>query len=65
MKHVITTFAFLGLLGALSGCATQGKPPPVISLDESVKAQPLPEPAKPVAALLKRLAPFTDQEREV
>src|SRR3546814_13771241 len=25
-----------------AGCATQGKPPPVISLDEPVQAQPLP-----------------------
>ena len=33
---------------ALSGCATQGKPPPTISLDEPVQAQPLPEPPTPV-----------------
>ncbi|UHH10136.1 P-type conjugative transfer protein TrbG [Luteimonas fraxinea] len=33
---------------ALSGCATQGKPPPTISLDEPVQAQPLPEPPQPV-----------------
>ena len=31
-----------------SGCATQGKPPPHISLDEPVQAQPLPEAPKPV-----------------
>ena len=31
-----------------AGCATQVKPPPVISLDEPVQAQPLPEPPKPV-----------------
>ena len=31
-----------------SGCATQGKPPPSISLDEPVQAQPLPEPPAPV-----------------
>jgi len=36
------------MLLALAGCATQGKPPPSISLDEPVKAQPLPEPPKPV-----------------
>ncbi|MCL4777321.1 MAG: P-type conjugative transfer protein TrbG [Gammaproteobacteria bacterium] len=36
------------VLVALSGCATQGKPPPAISLDEPVQAQPLPEPPKPV-----------------
>lgn len=33
---------------ALAGCASQGKPPPSISLDETVLAQPLPEPPKPV-----------------
>ena len=31
-----------------AGCATQGKPPPSISLDEPVQAQPLPEAPKPV-----------------
>jgi len=31
-----------------TGCATQGKPPPTISLDEPVQAQPLPEPPAPV-----------------
>ncbi|HCF2686191.1 TPA: P-type conjugative transfer protein TrbG [Pseudomonas aeruginosa] len=31
-----------------AGCATQGTPPPSISLDEPVQAQPLPEPPKPV-----------------
>ena len=31
-----------------SGCATQGKPPPSISLDEPMQAQPLPEAPKPV-----------------
>ncbi|MFB5207928.1 P-type conjugative transfer protein TrbG [Stenotrophomonas sp. 3diitr2024] len=36
------------ILLAMSGCASQGKPPPTISLDEPVQAQPLPEPPKPV-----------------
>ena len=31
-----------------SGCASQGKPPPSISLDELVQAQPLPEQPAPV-----------------
>ncbi len=31
-----------------AGCATQGKPPPVIALDEPVQAQPLPELSAPV-----------------
>ena len=35
-------------LAALAGCATQGKPPPSISLDDPVQAQPLPEVPKPV-----------------
>ena len=33
---------------ALAGCASQGKPPPTISLDEPVQAQSLPEPPKTV-----------------
>ena len=36
------------MLAAVAGCATQGKPPPTISLDEPVQAQPLPEPPAPV-----------------
>lgn len=36
------------MLLVLAGCATQGKPPPTISLHEPVQAQPLPEPPKPV-----------------
>jgi type IV secretion system protein VirB9 len=36
------------LLMALAGCATQGRPPPRISLDEPVLAQPLPELPRPV-----------------
>lgn len=51
MKHTIPTIAFLGLLGALSGCASTGKPPPAISLDEPIQAEPLPEPPKPVAVV--------------
>ena len=31
-----------------AGCATQGTPPPAISLDEPVQAQPLPDLPKPV-----------------
>ncbi len=41
-------YAFVLMFAALSGCASQGKPPPTISLDEPVRAQPLPEPPKPV-----------------
>ncbi|MFM0500260.1 P-type conjugative transfer protein TrbG [Paraburkholderia caffeinilytica] len=62
MKPSITAIAFLVLLGSVAGCATQGKPPPAISLDESVKAQPLPEPPKPVAVVeVPKPLPLPDQ----
>ncbi len=62
MKYAITAMVFLGLLGGLAGCATQGKPPPIISLDEPVKAQPLPEPPKPVAVVeVPKPLPLPDQ----
>ncbi len=62
MKTSINAITFLGLLATLAGCATQGKPPPTISLDESVKAQPLPEPPKPVAVVeVPKLLPLPDQ----
>jgi len=41
-------YAFVLTLAALSGCATQSKPPPIISLDEPVQAQLLPEPPVPI-----------------
>ncbi|NIJ79240.1 P-type conjugative transfer protein TrbG [Xanthomonas cannabis] len=44
-------YVFTSMLLALAGCASQGKPPPSISLDEPVLAQPLPEPPKPVAVV--------------
>jgi P-type conjugative transfer protein TrbG len=44
----ISVFAALLAAQVLGGCASQGKPPPGISLDEPVQAQPLPEPAKPI-----------------
>nr|WP_196303204.1 P-type conjugative transfer protein TrbG [Ralstonia solanacearum] len=40
--------AFMLVVVVLSGCATQGKPPPTIALDEAVQASPLPEPPRPV-----------------
>lgn len=35
----------------LAGCATQGKPPPAISLDEPIQAELLPEPPSPVEVI--------------
>jgi len=52
MKPSSRIYVFLSLLVAtsmtLSGCATPGKPPPTITLDEPVAAQPLPELPKPI-----------------
>jgi type IV secretion system protein TrbG len=52
MNLPIRFYAFVLTLvvtaSSLLGCASQGKPPPDISLDEPVQAQPLPEPPKPV-----------------
>src|SRR3546814_15478292 len=47
-RQVLYTVSLLTLVAALAGCASQGKPPPRISLDEPVQAQPLPEPPTPV-----------------
>jgi len=52
MKPILHIYVFLSLVVAtsmtLSGCATQGKPPPTITLDEPVAALPLPELPKPI-----------------
>ncbi|EML5470884.1 P-type conjugative transfer protein TrbG [Pseudomonas aeruginosa] len=48
MNTIFRKSALPLILFALAGCATQGKPPPAISLDEPVQAQPLPEAPKPV-----------------
>ena len=48
MKPSLRIYVFLSLLVALAGCATQGTPPPTITLDESVAAQPLSELPKPI-----------------
>lgn len=48
MTPRIRIYVFPLLLITLVGCATQGKPPPIITLDEPVQAQPLPEPSAPV-----------------
>jgi type IV secretion system protein VirB9 len=47
-SRTLQSLSLLALVAALSGCATHGKPPPPISLDEPVQAQPLPEPPKPM-----------------
>ena len=54
------------MLLALAGCATQGKPPPSISLDEPVQAQPLPEPPAPVEVVaVPQVLPMPAQMKPV
>jgi type IV secretion system protein TrbG len=52
MKTRTRIYAFpsilLALLVVVTGCATHGKPPPNITLDEAVAAHPLPELPKPI-----------------
>lgn len=48
MKPSLCISVWLSLLAALAGCATQGVPPPPITLDEPVAALVLPELPKPI-----------------
>ncbi len=60
----LATFSIYTLFAALviAGCATSRKPPPTISLDEPVQAQPLPEPAKPIEVVeVPKPLPLPDQ----
>lgn len=50
MKPIFVYTISVSLL-SLTACATAPKPPPVISLDEPVRAQPLPAPPKPIAVV--------------
>ena len=58
MNDLFRKSALPVILLALAGCATQGKPPPTISLDEPVQAQPLPEPPAPVEVVAVDTLPF-------
>ena len=48
IRHVVNAALLLAGAIALGGCASSGKPPPVIGLDEAVAAQPLPELPAPL-----------------
>jgi hypothetical protein len=39
------------LIVLITGCASQGKPPPAITLDAPIQATPLPDPPQPVEAV--------------
>lgn len=45
--HVLPSLMMAAAV-TLAGCASQGKPPPTITLDEPVAAQAVPEPPKPI-----------------
>ena len=46
MNARIRQYAVPFVMVAVAGCATQAKPPPIISLDEPVEAQLIPDPAE-------------------
>lgn len=49
-------------LVTVSGCATHGKPPPDITLDEPIAAHALPEPPKPIEVVeVPKLLPLPEQ----
>lgn len=60
----LATFSIypLFLMLVIAGCATSRRPPPAISLDEPVQAQPLPESGKPIAVVeVPKPLPLPDQ----
>ncbi len=62
MKITAFSIYLLFLMLVIAGCATSRKPPPTISLDEPVQAQPLPEPPKPIAVVeVPKPLPLPDQ----
>ena len=66
MRIILSTVPSL-LACVLAGCATSRKPPPTISLDEPVRAEPLPEPPTPVDVVPRfpKLLPLPDQMKPV
>ncbi|MGK2913331.1 MAG: P-type conjugative transfer protein TrbG [Porticoccaceae bacterium] len=66
MKTQIRIYALPLILSAtlatVSGCATHGRPPPDITLDEPVAAHALPEPPKPIEVVeVPKLLPLPEQ----
>ncbi|MGH8856417.1 MAG: P-type conjugative transfer protein TrbG [Polaromonas sp.] len=48
IRFYVLPLILLVVILNMTGCATQNKPPPVITLDEPVAAQRLPDPPKPI-----------------
>ena len=65
MKLKPAAWAAVGTV-VLAGCASQGKPPPVIALDEPVQAHVLPEPPKPIEVVaVPEVLPLPGQMKPV
>jgi type IV secretion system protein TrbG len=63
-RKAVSPLILLITLASVAGCATQGRPPPVISFDEPVAlaAKALPEPAKPIEVVaVPELLPLPEQ----
>lgn len=66
MKLSLRFYASVLMLAIISGCASHGKSPPSITLDEPVQAQPLPEPPKPVEVVeVPKVLPMPAQMKEL
>ena len=62
MKTQVRIYALPLILIALAGCATHGKSPPDITLDEPVAAHALAEPPKPIEVVeVPQLLPLPEQ----
>ena len=48
IRHSVLPLILSATLATVTGCATHGKPPPDITLDEPVAAHALPEPPRPI-----------------
>lgn len=51
IRNVVLPSILLVILLSMTGCATQKKSPPVITLDEPVAARRVPEPPKPIEVM--------------
>lgn len=62
LRNHADTLLLIGAMVSLTGCATHGKPPPDIALDDVVAAQLAPDPPTPVAVVeMPQPLPLPDQ----
>lgn len=66
IRNVVNAAMLLAGVAVLGGCASSGKPPPVIGLDEAVAAQPLPELPAPVEVVaMPQPLPLPEQMKKL